>query len=133
MWHGPDVPHRVGVRIHEAVTEWRVVDVSIEVDDVDRPIPGPYHRRAHRMVSTEYDRHRPRREDRADSRRGVVPGPLGIGRLDVDIADINDPPVDQFVLQVATVVATIVVAVRPESERMFADVPRSQAGSRQVR
>ena len=132
MRHLPDVPHRLDVRVHEPVPEWRVVDVGVEVDHVDRPVPGPDHGRADRMITADDDRQRTGRKDRPQRGRDVFPGALGVCRKDVHVARVRDQAICQLVLKERSIGASVVVAIDVEPKRVFADPARAEPGAGQV-
>jgi len=104
--------------------------VGVEVDDVDRPIPGADDRRADRMVTPEHDRERPRVQDPSHRLGDVVPRALGIGGQHVDVAEVSHEPVLELEVEVLSVVATVVIPAGPEAQRMFPDAAGPEARTR---
>ena len=96
--HAGDVRHlrgaaqRVAVAVTHAVALVDKVQVRIKVHDVDRalPVKGLDHRRVHRMVAAQHQRHGPSSQNFADRVFGVGMAFHHVGMHDVGIAHIDD-------------------------------------------
>ena len=107
--------------------------MRVEVDDVDGLLERLEDRGADRMVAAENDWQHAGGQHVAHRAGDVVPRVFGIRRQDVDVADVDDPTIDELMFEVLAVVAAVVEPVGTEPHRMFTNPPWPETRAREER
>lgn len=130
MGHVIYVPKGVSIRVLIAMNEGRVVDVSMKMNDMQGLAIGSHNRKCNGVVSTQHYRHSFGIQQFSGHVCDALESALYIGGPHISIANIGDSPMFGLVLKEDLVSVLVIVATGPESEGVFSNRSRSEAGAR---
>ena len=132
MGHLRRAAQRVAVAVAYAVALIHKVQVRIKVHDMDRalPVKGLDHRRMHRMVAAQHQRHGPGGQNFADRVFGIGVAFHHVGVHDVGIAHIHNA--GRLAGEVHHIVFVVIgpTMAKRKQRRCLADRTRAEARAR---